>query len=462
MTAKRASNPARNVATMMFIDILGCSTISNILGVKQYGVFLGTFRRIATSCIEAILQDNYRTKARHKVRKRLPKYLQYSVRGDEACVILFSDFDKERPQAKERARTLDANTAIEIALQIKQEWLRCAYNKKQIKEGKLPCDLAIGINSGPIHITKQRTKRGTELLAEGYAINLAKRIEGESRTGDYSHILVGQRTKTLYESDFGESIVFFGKVRMADLKGITQPVPTYEVKYFTLSTGLDFLSRPDPYLWEREERERQRAKGLLPLTYSAWQADESSAWLATVYGNQCLAAGKDEEAEMVFVGLRRAHPKDPEPHCLLGNVYGEQGEYQDERRCYTRAIDLDPFVPEWHYYLGLCLSYVLEKEESQLSDEKLQERIGEILDCFKEAIYLNRRFSWAYYDKACVLNHYGQKDEAQDELDKAASMDEECKVAALSEPYLQGLHGGPPSQRMRRRRRPLRKPRKTG
>ncbi len=430
-----------NIATIMFIDIVGCSTISNVLGVKEYGSFLGRFKEIAEGRIVAVLKDNYRTKTGHNRRQKIPNYLRYNVRGDEACVILFSDYVETNLKKKDFARTNDANTAIEIAAKIKQDWLGCDYNTKQLGDGKLPCDLGIGINSGPVHIKKEKEK----LLPEGYAINLAKRIEGESRRCKYSGILVGQLTKSLYDNNYGESEAFFNEVEMVSLKGILQPVPTYEIKYYTLPTALELLSQRSPWLTETINEDKQRAKNLLPHTWRAWQANRSSAWLTNVYGNQCLQTKRYEEAEGMFVELRKAHPKDAEPHCLLGNVYGQQGEYEDEKECYERAISLNPYVPEWHYYLGLCLSYILAKKKRKLGEDDLDKEIEKILNCFDEAIYLSWRFSWAYYDKACVLNHYERKQEAQEELDKAKKMDPECKEAARTEPYLKGLRGGPTS-----------------
>lgn len=326
-----------NIATIMFVDIVGCSTISNVLGVEEYGKFLEEFKQIAEERIKAILLDNYRTKTQYKRRKKIPKYLCHGIRGDEACVILFSDFDEQKSKDKELARTNDANTAIEIAIQIKQDWLACDYNQKLLRDGKLPCDLGIGINSGPVYI-KEENK---ELLPEGYAINLAKRIEGESRRGKYSGIIVGQLTKSLYDSDVGESEAFFNEVEMVNLKGILQPVPTYEVKYWTVPTALGLLSRRSPFLVETIKENENRSKKLLPYTRDALKANRSSAWLANVYGNQCLQAKDYDEAERVFVELRKAHPKDPEPHCLIGNVYGEQGEYEYEKECYEKATPLN-------------------------------------------------------------------------------------------------------------------------
>ncbi|MBW8002844.1 MAG: hypothetical protein FVQ80_12620 [Planctomycetes bacterium] len=428
-----------NIATIMFVDIVGCSTISNVLGIKNYGEFLEEFKQIAEKRIKAILLDNYRT-VNYERRKEIPEYLTYNVRGDEACVILFSDYDCSEDD-KDSARTRDANTAIEIAIQIKQDWLACHHNQKQLKDGKLPCDLGIGINSGPVDIKKDDKGK---LLPEGYAINLAKRIEGESRRGKYSGIIVGPLTKRLYDNDVGESEAFFDEVEMVNLKGILQPIPTYEINYWTLPTNLESISRRSPLLTETIEENIVRAKRLLPYTLDAWDANRSSAWLANVYGNQCFLSEEYEKAERAFLELRKAHPKDPEPHCLLGNVYGEQGEYIDEKECYKKAIKLNPYVPEWHYYLGLCLSYILKGKKSKPIVGNLNKEIDKILDCFDEAIYLSPQFSWAYYDKACILNYYGRKDQAQEELDKAMEIDPECKVAAESETYLEGLKGGPP------------------
>lgn len=435
-----------NIATIMFIDIVGCSTISNVLGVKEYGKFLEEFKKIAEKRIKAILLDNYRTKTQYKRRKRIPKYLRHGVRGDEACVILFSDYPEKKFDDKQKARTNDANTAIEIAIQLKQDWLECEYNKDQLDDRKLPCDLGIGINSGPVDITKKQINGKIELFPEGYAINLAKRIEGESRRGKYSGIIVGQLTKSFYDDDVGESEAFFDEVEMADLKGILQAVPTYEIKYFTSATALGSFSRRSSLLTETITENVNRAKKLLPSTRKAWEANRSSAWLANIFGNQSFLAEEYEDAESVFVALRKAHPKDAEPHCLLGNVYGAKADYKNEKDCYKKAIKLNPYIPEWYYYMGSCLwEEILEKEEKKhkLKEEDLKEDIEKILKCFEKAVYLGPKFSWVYYEKACVLNHYRRKDEAQRELDKAKKLDVECKIWAKSESYLAGLKGGP-------------------
>jgi len=164
---------ARDIV-ILFADVIGCSEISNHLSIKEYNKFIGDFQH----CFKRIC-EHYRNL---KYKEHQYDFFDCKTRGDEGCLRVFV-LREEDFLAK------DIDIAINIALDLKRSWLLMPYNQKRIRERHLPADIGIGIHAGKVFIN-QDGEGESKYRPEGYAINLAKRVESESRGGKFSHLLV--------------------------------------------------------------------------------------------------------------------------------------------------------------------------------------------------------------------------------------------------------------------------------
>ena len=141
--------------------------------------------------------------------------MEYNIRWDEAVVILYSD-------------TLMKNiyTALMLAFYMKSIWFQSSFNIERISEAKIPSDIGIGIHTGKV-IVRNRVSQDGNPKAEGYAINLAKRIEGLSRRGTHLKIMLSSDAKTLLQQ-FDIDVELSAQIT-EHFKGILSPVIVYEV-----------------------------------------------------------------------------------------------------------------------------------------------------------------------------------------------------------------------------------------
>jgi hypothetical protein len=112
--------------------------------------------------------------------------------------------------------------AICLAHRLKIYWYISHNNLKRIKEGRKVFDLGIGINTGWVINEYRPFRKAVKKYVlkskafEGLPISLAKRIEGFSRNGKYSKIMIGHETMAAmnelyhdYEFDYRGSRYLF-------------------------------------------------------------------------------------------------------------------------------------------------------------------------------------------------------------------------------------------------------------
>jgi class 3 adenylate cyclase len=146
-----------------------------------------------------------------------------SIAGDEMRLFLYSG-----------STLFDVRNALIIALKIKLGWLASAFNDSILKEGRIVSRIGVGINCGKVikDVREWRVKMGEERpTIEGYAINVAKRIETISREGTAYQIMVGD---SIYRKcrESGSLNVAFGPPRGPLFKGLGQKIPVYEIVSF--------------------------------------------------------------------------------------------------------------------------------------------------------------------------------------------------------------------------------------
>lgn len=124
---------------------------------------------------------------------------------------------------------------ISLAIDLKTTWLLSDFNINRIEDGKLPIDISIGLNMGPI----MRGPRSGwskndgwidnfKIGMEGFPISIAKRFENFGREGYFSRIIVGQPILDYcIEKAFPDQFHSHGLIK---IKGLSQGIPAYELK----------------------------------------------------------------------------------------------------------------------------------------------------------------------------------------------------------------------------------------
>jgi len=195
-------------AVILFADIIHSSVFSDTLGLYEYDEFLEEFQ-----------MTMYDAKERVFDLMRMPEdEVTFDVRGDETCAILYSDDTRK-----------NLHSVLMLASYMKSLWFQSAFNIKRVAEAKIASEIAVGIHTGKI-ILRSRVSPDMPPKPEGYAINLAKRIEGLSRQGMASKMMISNEVRILMKQ-FDIAIEISSKMTR-QFKGILYPIHVYEIINF--------------------------------------------------------------------------------------------------------------------------------------------------------------------------------------------------------------------------------------
>jgi tetratricopeptide (TPR) repeat protein len=164
------------------------------------------------------------------------------------------------------------------------------------------------------------------------------------------------------------------------------------------------------------------------------------------------------QAERILRGMIAQHPGAADLHQGLGQVHALGGMYADAAGEFSKALELDPKLPDGHYSMGLALfmQSKFQAAADQLRQEidrnprhaKAQYHLGlaylsmdqleEGLARFAEAIRLDPSYAEAYYEIGKVQLRQGKVEEALKNLAKAAELspDKSYIQYQLSQAYL--------------------------
>ena len=195
-------------AVILFADIIHSSVFSDTLGLYEYDGFLEEFQLTMYDAKERVFELTHLSEA----------HVTYDVRGDETCAILYSDDTRK-----------NLYTALLLASYMKSLWFQSSFNIKRVAEAKIASEIAVGIHTGKI-IVRSRVSPDMAPKPEGYAINLAKRIEGLSRQGMASKMMISNEVRILLKQ-FNIDIDIGGKITR-QFKGILYPIHVYEITNF--------------------------------------------------------------------------------------------------------------------------------------------------------------------------------------------------------------------------------------
>lgn len=453
---KKEADDIGNDIVILFADIIGCSEISNHKTLKQYNDIISEFHSIFIDTANIYMNARY--------NEQEFKYFKYDVRGDEGNLMIFV------PRKENYAD--DVDIVINFALEIKRKWLLSTHNKERIENKLLPTDLAIGIHFGKAYINQDSDEN---LRPEGYSINLAKRIEGASRDGKFTHIYVSEAARGELYLLTDEFTYTFAPPCTISPKGISKDIQVFELKHHFLPTdwteGLDLPSgrpRSKIILFTPLEKDAEKickkTHQLIPT--NLWIAEEYII-LKLICENKKLREKKLDEnpdklksaykdALDVSMRMSTGDQRDAVIVSITGLIEGEYKNYSAEQKLYNEAMDLDMQFMEAHWYLAYSRSMELY-DMMQNKEKKLKEKVNyeeifkdnksiidEILEEYKEAIHLNPKHSWARFDYAAELARWSicnkeWRKMAVDELVHACELNNDISYFIKSEPYLEPI-----------------------
>lgn len=438
---------AKKRVVIVFVDIIGCAEISNNHTIEDYAYILNQFHRAASDTVIFLGLLN-------------PDECELSIRGDEACMILH----RGKTEHDEEALKLDARAALLFAISVKYLWHASAYNAERRKNGLIPHDVAVGIHEGYVYhyldpCTICIPPRDAP-SSEGYAINLAKRIESEARNGESLKIMLSGVVKYRLESSM-PGLVKFKPHTTDSLKGISSKQTLYEIvdilppvnkhlkKLLDEKLKFDddywkhilFVSKSSPEdVWSRkfvefkehdiltlpEQQLPTEPEEVAKLSEEARRYELAGNFNAAV---ECLSKIPDDK-KTFDIYLRRAtayycmsdyqkalndfemviklKPNDPYTHHNRGLTLGNLGRYEEEIAACDQAIKFKPDFAEAHHNRGFALGKLGRNEEA--------------LVAFEQAIKLRMDFAEAHVNRGIALGNLGRYE------DEVAACDQAIKL----------------------------------
>ena len=450
---------------IMFTDIVGASEVSNYLSPARYKDFVLQFQRLFVD----ICRDHFAT----TLAAVAPEDRLFSARGDEGILMIYPKMPTEQMSGF-------IDDYIQIALELKRRWLYSEINRRSIRNGIVPIDLAIGIHIGQIYLADVVEDGRAVRRPEGYTINLAKRVEAYSRNGETTHIMVSEPAHGLLSRLADEKTYIFAEPHTMAAKGFTRSIRAFEVKHHFLPVNWknEVAAGRSPFLLRVPEKEE------LDLLLAAYRLNPTNVWLA----EECVRSSmlyefarlpvKDRAnpdrvrdayalALDIISYLEQGDQRDPGIVVIKAHVHGDRMEFNEEQRCYIEAKDFDRFLPVLDWYHARSLGFDLwheiggadmsDAEIEALSAATLQPRqgsrasAGSLRDKIREARALLERstetarwaawIKFAYGRELVMWGNDAEREQGILEIVGAADMLEEIRDAVREERRLAKVRG---------------------
>ncbi|MDA0813245.1 MAG: adenylate/guanylate cyclase domain-containing protein [Verrucomicrobia bacterium] len=328
---------------IMFVDLVDSSAFSSVLGLKEYADYVNTFHSVVHRQCEHFFQRYLHGKYRQG------QDYQYSILGDELVFFMHSGRSAN-----------DVYLLATLGITLKAAWLSSPVNRERITRRAAAAEIAVGINFG--QVWARRTESGFE--RQGYAINLAKRIESHSRGGQFFRIFLSDaaykqvhtrmRNLLFSEREFasGKGIVGqFGVYEIVDsfVDAVARLEPEIGVAFVELmEVAIDNSSRD---LWihsafqvASESRHQKVTKQAADRCRSVLHYQTENA-VALYYLAQYHREQKSLElAEITYARLLSAWPDFGDGHLEYGECLAAMGRNGDAAKAFLHAENLG--VPE--------------------------------------------------------------------------------------------------------------------
>jgi class 3 adenylate cyclase len=322
-------------AAILFADIENSVMLSAALTPLDYDNLLNAYHAAMQGLVEELRGQG------------LP-IGEYSIAGDQLSLFLYDPAEVERNEqldgeeaeqdpARRReliAASRSSNTelvfaALKAAVMLKNRWLLLDFNLRRVREHREPHGIGVGIHYGRVYLRERVDGRKR---IEGFAVNLAKRVEGFARHGQYSHIMFSQHAHdklrgTVRQHTQLRQRVFFHQheLELELLKGVAESQALFELKFLSRIGGV----RVAPEVVEQYEAMFY----LNPRnSWAYYQLFEHYA-----YGAQ----NWDKVLAMVKLAML-ANPQDERLLLDLSRCYSRHGNLRQARLLAEQAIKLNP------------------------------------------------------------------------------------------------------------------------
>jgi len=388
-------------SAILFADIQNSVMISSTISLAEYDRLIDQFQEVMLQLVEDLRDQG------------MPVGEAY-VAGDQLCIFFYDPQEVKRnyqldgpesPQGSKRRELIttcrEQNqvlifSALKAAVQLKNLWLVQHFNVERVISHHSPFELSIGIHSGRVYL---RDRPDGQRRIEGYAVNLAKRIETASRQGRYSFIMFSQEAcETLRRAVGGHSQLrqrlFFHRheLQMQELKGIAKPQPVFELRFchrIQVPVDKEVVAQHDAIFaidptntwsyyqlveyhgytrgdWDTAYELAQRAQVVNPadekvkLDLSKYHFQRGELQMSLVYAKQALELNPEfdlayeqlalisnalDDIEGSVEYLRNAvslSPGSAGNHLNLGLILVEAGQFDEAMRYLQNAINIDP------------------------------------------------------------------------------------------------------------------------
>lgn len=408
---------ARNLrnTVVMFVDIVGASEASNYMKPQEYSKFVSEFQQLFLKVCEDYTKANY---------KKEDKHFQFSARGDEGLFMVYP------PPKEQKNLSKDVDVGINIALALKRQWICDRENKNRIcKYGLLPVDLGVGIHVGKTYLNElneyQNKLNPGGWRPEGYSINLAKRIENESRSGKYTRILISEAAHGELNYLPDEQTYVFDEQQSIQPKGISRDIRVFEVMHHFLPTDWTDLSstkrRSQTMLGPDEANVKilLRAHEMNPT--NIWLAEECvrTSLLTEYYklkkkhrDNKTKLKKAFQRAKDIADDLAHGDQRDAAAMFIQGLIEGECLEFEEERKRYeeARGFTKQLAIVDWYHAVSCSneVLYAINMDYKRTFDKtenvrthtatELKDLINDAIVSFKKAKARSPRSAWIKYD----------------------------------------------------------------
>jgi tetratricopeptide (TPR) repeat protein len=414
-------------AVILFADIMNASEISNNTSIENYAYIINQFHKCAADVYEFIGLNNFQN-----------KIVELTLRGDEVWLILRSAPLEKVGSPKEKiemALARDVRDAIRFGIAMKLLWRATEYNRDRIIEDIFPRDLGIGIHQGPVYFYKDKelpSSLDKKESSEGYSINLAKRIETESRNGEKSEILVSGSIK-YWSEKIKIRLDFQKQIPKDKLKGLSTNFSIYEIinvkdDFANLIDKLIKELKFDDETWEKYELLKEKNPDdfwaeLLVRFKTKVKEEQKPEFIENKPGKEITEKGYEFyllEAEKfydmgnydkVIENLTKAielNPNEAAAYNNRGNTYSDKKEYDKAIADYNEAIELNPNYAAAYNNRG---SAYYDKTEYDKA----------IADCNK-AIELDPKYATAYNNRGNAYRNKKKYDHAIADYNKAIEL----------------------------------------
>jgi len=383
-------------AIILFADLVGSSRLSDVLRPLDYDDIIKEFHHNASASLQHLDIPNNIVNC------------DGGVRGDEVVLIMTVENLENKDQYLENI-SLTAKEALKFAVDLNVRWFLSSKNQLRIQSNATPHRLGIGLHYGQVVLDEHTRGRwnleNTKwtwlpkqcMVAEGFAINFAKRVEGVSRSGNTSAIALSQSFYSICRN--AGLPVFIGHALSGDTKGFEEREPIFEL------VGQSVLTEQSDLIGEDNDANDRN----LELIKKAFARDpEKTLLILELVIDIIFRKGGNDNYEVIIQLADEAAKFITNPFMLLyraARAYHRKGDFERAMRLFKQAAFGEPSLVWAH--LDLAAGHWKRGLSTELTQTQQIEELNVALGILNDFIHRQPRHFYAYTLLALVKAHKG-------------------------------------------------------